>query len=140
MQMKRSQFPTILAATLLVAVSIGQATASDHVIKFSPEDISTLKQLKQVKDLSDASAKLLLSAPVIGLLASPAPADVAVTLTTTDWAGLGAAAKGMKKIGACQMQQIVDAHLEDATSDRVPTGEAAEYFRRLDEALGQQCS
>jgi hypothetical protein len=65
---------------------------------------------------------------------------VAITLTTTDWTGLGAAAKGMQKIAVCEMQKIVEAHLEDATSDRVPTGEAAAYFRRLDDAFGQQCS
>jgi hypothetical protein len=128
-----------LASGLLFMASLGPADAADHVVKFSAEDIAVLKQLKMVKDVADASAKLLLSSPVIELLASPNPVDVAITLTTADWSGMTNGAKGLKKIAACRMLTIVQEHLSDATSDRVPTGEAANYFQTLEDGFSKQC-
>ena len=103
------------------------------------EDIAVLKQLKTVKDVTNATAQLLLSSPVIELLASPNPVNVAITLTTADWSGMTNGAKGLQKIAACRMLTIVQEHLSDATSDRIPTGEAANYFQSLEEGFSKQC-
>jgi hypothetical protein len=128
-----------LVGGLLLMGSVGPADAADHVVKFSAEDIAVLKQLKTVKDVADASARLLLSSPVIELLASPSPVDVAITLTTADWSGMTKGANGLQKIAACRMLTIVQEHLSDATSDRVPTGEAANYFQTLEDGFSKQC-
>lgn len=128
-----------LAASLLLITSAARVNAADHVVKFSAEDIAVLKQLKTVKDVADASARLLLSSPVIELLASPNPVDVAITLTTADWSGMTNGTKGLQKITACRMLTIVQEHLSDATSDRVPTGEAANYFQTLENGFSKQC-
>lgn len=128
-----------LAASLLLIASVGRVDAADHVVKFSAEDIAVLKQLKTVKDVTNATAQLLLSSPVIELLASPNPVNVAITLTTADWSGMTNGAKGLQKIAACRMLTIVQEHLSDATSDRIPTGEAANYFQSLEEGFSKQC-
>ena len=96
-------FLVSLAGSLFLMGSLGRADAADHVVKFSAEDIAVIKQLKTVKDVTEASAKLLLSFPVIELLASPNPVDVAITLTTADWSGMTNGAKSLQKIAACRM-------------------------------------
>ncbi len=129
----------LFATSLLFVGWIGPSLADDHIIKFSAEDVAVLKQLKTIKDITDAAAKLLLSSPVIELLASPSPVDVTITLTTSDWNGLTNGAKGLQKIAACRMLTIVQEHLSDATSDRVPSGEAAAYFQTLEGGFNKQC-
>lgn len=125
------------------AAEKGPASRSEPLsgdITFSRADIGVLTQIRNIQSVSKTAAALLLSAPVIQMLASPNPTEVAVTLATTDWADMKRGPSGIGVIAACRIVQILEVHMDSALSDDPPEGAAREYFRQLALANDTRCS
>jgi hypothetical protein len=98
-------------------------------IRFSAEDIEVLRRLTRISDLGATGARLLLAAPVVSLLSSGNPIELAVTLNETNWQDIANGIKNIKRVAACTAMQMVLEHLEAGVPK--PIGEARTYFEHL---------
>lgn len=86
--------------------------------------------------MSEAVAKLILTAPVVSLLTSTSTPSFVVTVTTTDYAGLGNAARGMSRVAACLVRDLI---AERIATEPAPTPEVVRYFDRIHSAAVDSC-
>ncbi|MDM7950374.1 hypothetical protein [Hydrogenophaga sp.] len=106
-------------------------------IKFTDEDLRVLKLVRGIKTLGNASARMLLSAPVLELISSANPIEFAVTMADTDWNDIAGGVANIQKVTACNAQIVLDAHVNDGIPR--PVGNALVYFNHLLDLCDRKC-
>jgi hypothetical protein len=130
---------TILFAAVAIGLSVtGPSELAAQKIRFEKSDVALLKRIAAVKELSQASAKLLLTVPVFELLSSTSLTDLVVTVTSNDWDKLPAAAGGMTKISACTIRDLIVVHLNDR-DEGPPPPDVAKYFAAIHDQMDNKC-
>jgi hypothetical protein len=77
-------------------------------MKFSKEELDLLKVLDQIQRGAGVASSMLKAAPFLTLFGSPAPLDVAITITTNDWDKIYDSVSAVKKLAACKTAEQID--------------------------------
>ena len=132
------------ACAALLLLSLGSAAWADDEptlsgVKFSKAEIALLKRLDQIQSGAGLASTMLKAAPFLALFSSPAPEDVAVTITGNDWDKIYGALTGLKKIQACATRDAIVTWHEvdgnDYSSDDTKT-----FFEDVQQKADNGCS
>ena len=127
--------------SLLISLCFMQTVshASESRVSFSAEDIAVLKSMVKKEHISSSAEKLMVSAPVWDLLASPNPVEVFITLSSSDWGAALTGAAKLRKVTSCAIAKDISYHLNRTLSERVPTGGALAYFEKMQKIYDDAC-
>ena len=144
---RRGTWPTSLlsgACAALVLSGLCSAAWADAKptlagVKFTKVEIALLKRLDQIQSGAGLASTMLKAAPFLALFSSPAPEDVAVTITGNDWDKIYGALTGLKKIQACATRDAIvtwhDVDGNDYSSDGTRT-----FFEDVRKKADDGCS
>lgn len=108
-------------------------------IHFSKRDAEILQSIRKVKELGDAGARLILTAPVLDmLLAMGDPKEFAANVANSDLEDIVQGVRRIQQVAACAAQAIVIDHLEVGPDSPSP-GEVRDYFEHLNTQLDTRC-
>lgn len=109
-----------------------------RVIKFTTADAEVLQRVRNIRELGLNGAKLMLSAPVVALLASMTdPVEFSVTLYDSDFAAMLDGARTINKLAACLARDRVLEHIEAGLP--APVGPPKAYFEHIQAQANRRC-
>jgi hypothetical protein len=85
-----------------VACREEREVADYNNVRFSSNEIDLLGELKSIEETAATGRIVLALVPLLDLLASPRPTEIAVNILSSDWSELVAAAGAFDKIAACR--------------------------------------
>lgn len=107
-------------------------------LKFSEPELKLLKRLNQIQAGAGIASAMLKAAPFVQIFSSPAPADVAITIGTSDWDKIFGALKGLNKIQACKTVEEIDLWKE-VDGNSYATEKSKEFFTEVRSKAQKGC-
>jgi hypothetical protein len=99
---------------------------------------SLLQRLNQIEVGAGISSTMLKVAPFVQLMGSPAPTDVAITITTSDWDLISSSLQGLKKIQACKIVEEIDLW-KDVDGNKYSSPKAEKVFTEVRSRANAGC-